>query len=98
MSIHHNLEAIKSVALHHAKEHECNYNIIIFNPDAAGNFNEAEGSTYEYVRDSYFDKPRPHAKLLHKTDDLLGINKKETESRPGKHFEDDGAYMDEIID
>lgn len=89
MSIYKNLEAIKTIALEYAKNHSCNYNIIISNPDKEGNFSEASGSTYEFVADSYFEKDRPNAKLLHKTDDLLGDL-----SREEKHFEDDGAYAD----
>ncbi|HEY0029152.1 MAG TPA: hypothetical protein VGC65_00225 [Bacteroidia bacterium] len=92
MEIHSNLEQLKLVAIEHAKAHGCNYNIIIHNPDAEGKFNEASGSTYEYVADSYFEKDRPNAKLLHRTDDLLGFSK--IESRPGKHFEDDGCYAE----
>lgn len=69
MSIYHNLQAIIDVALQAAKDHNCNYNIILANPNEEGNF--APGSTYEFVTDSYFEKPRPHVKLLYKTDDFL---------------------------
>lgn len=69
MDVHHDLEAITEVAKHHAKEHGVNYNIIIHNPDENGEFQD--GSTYEFVADSYFEKERPNVKLLHKTDDLL---------------------------
>lgn len=69
MSIHKNLELIKAVALHKAKEHGCNYNIILMNPDN-GMFKEGS-STYEFVRDSYFEKERTNCILLHKTDDLI---------------------------
>ena len=71
MNIHHNLPVITEVAKEQAKDHNCNYNIIISNPNAKGEFDANEGSTYEIVGDSYFEKPRPNAKLLHKTDDLL---------------------------
>ena len=71
MNIHHDLEAIKMVAIEDAKEHNCNYNIIIVNPNPQGIFDVNCGSTYEFVTDSYFDKPRPNAILLHKTDDLI---------------------------
>jgi hypothetical protein len=67
--IHHNLEAIKDVAISYAKEHQVNYNIILMNPDSDGKF--TMGSTYEYVADSYFEKERPNVILLHKTDDLI---------------------------
>jgi len=72
MSIHTNLEEIKAVAIYKAKEHNCNYNIIIHNA-VDGEFKEGE-STYEFVRDSYFETDRQNCVLLHKTDDL--INKK----------------------
>jgi hypothetical protein len=71
MSIHHNLEKIKTIAISYANEHDCNYNIILMNPNDTGEFDSEVGSTYEIVVDSYFEKPRPHAKLLFKTDDLL---------------------------
>lgn len=71
MNIHHDLEGIKLVAIDFAKEHNCNYNIILMNPNSQGKFDPSEGSTYEFVIDSYFDKPRPNAIILHKTDDLL---------------------------
>jgi hypothetical protein len=59
--IHKNLEAIVTIAKHDAKDHNCNYNIIISNP-VDGEF--GEGSTYEIVADSYFEKERPNSKLL----------------------------------
>ena len=66
MSIYHDFEAIKSMAQYHAKEHKVNYNVILMNP-VDGEF--GPGSTYEFVQDSYFNKERPNAKLLYKTDD-----------------------------
>lgn len=69
MSIHTNLEELKAVAIYKAKEHNCNYNIIIHNA-VDGEFKEGE-STYEFVRDSYFETDRPNCVLLHKTDDLI---------------------------
>lgn len=71
MNIHHNLEAIKDLAIESAKEHGCNYSVILVNPDENGKFNVEMGSTYEFVADSYFEKPRPNVILLHKTDDLI---------------------------
>ncbi len=71
MSAHHNLDTIKAVAISNARKHKMNYNIIIMNPDGDGNFDQASGSTYEMVADSYFSKERPNVKLLYKTDDLL---------------------------
>lgn len=73
MSIHTNLEELKAIAIYNAKQHNCNYNIIIHNA-VDGAFKEGE-STYEFVRDSYFETDRPNCVLLHKTDDL--INKRE---------------------
>ncbi len=70
MSIYHNLEQITLVSIHKAKEHNCNYNIIILNP-IDGKFDQEQGSTYEMVVDSYFEKDRPNAIILHKTDDLI---------------------------
>jgi len=60
--IHKDYEAIKSVAQYVAKEHNCNYHLIIFNPTEEGEF--GDGSTYEFVTDSYFEKERPNVKLL----------------------------------
>src|SRR3990167_7759455 len=71
MSIHHDFEKIKTVALEYAKGHNCNYNIIIHNPNYRGEFDLSAGSTYEFVIDNYFDTLRPNVILLCKTDDLL---------------------------
>lgn len=68
MSIHHNLKQIKLVADYYAQHHKCNYNVIILNPDSDGKYNREAGSTYEFVRDSYFEKDRPNAILIYKTD------------------------------
>lgn len=69
-SVYHNLEAMKMVAVSYAKEHDCNYNIILMNPNENGAYDPSLGSTYEMVRDSYFEKERPNVIILHKTDDL----------------------------
>lgn len=66
--IYKDKEAITEIAIHKAKEHGCNYNIILSNP-IDGEF--GDGSTYEFVADSYFNKERPNAILLAKTDDLI---------------------------
>ena len=66
--IYKDKEAITEIAIHKAKEHGCNYNIILFNP-IDGEF--GDGSTYEFVADSYFNKERPNVILLAKTDDLI---------------------------
>jgi len=73
MSIHHDIEAIKMLAIHQAVDHQVNYNIILMNPGEDGAFSFAAGSTYEMVTDSYFEKDRPNVKLLFKTDDLLKV-------------------------
>lgn len=71
MSIYHDLDAIKDVALSCAKEHQVNYNVILMNPDENGNFSRSAGSTYEFVRDSYFEKKRPNVIKLFTTDSVL---------------------------
>ena len=60
-TIHRNLEAVVIVAKHEAKEHNCNYNIILMNP-VEGELGDS--STYEMVTDSYFEKERPNVKLI----------------------------------
>lgn len=69
MSVYKNLEAMTDVALHNAKEHGCNYNVIIHN-HVDGDFHP-ERSTYECVTDSYFEKERPNVRLVYTTDDLM---------------------------
>lgn len=60
-TVHENLEAIIMIAKHEAKEHNCNYNIILMNP-VDGELGPS--STYEMVTDSYFEKERPNVKLI----------------------------------
>ena len=67
------LEKMKLVAMAYAKAQHCNYNIIILNPNGNGEFDLSDGSTYEFVKDSYFETERPNVVLLHKTDDLLKL-------------------------
>jgi len=55
MSIHHDLSMIEKIALHKANEHNCVYHIILMNPDEQGNFDLENGSTYEFVRESFFE-------------------------------------------
>lgn len=74
MSIYNNLDEMKMTAVHLAKKHNCNYNIIIMNHED-GAFNENGGSTYEMVRDSYFETERPNVVKLHDTDELIQIEK-----------------------
>jgi len=70
MSVHHNLQLLEKVALQKAKEHNCNYNIIIMN-HVNGLYDAEAGSTYEMVTDSYFEKERPYAIKLTDTNALL---------------------------
>ena len=79
MDIHHDLKSITLVALSYAKEHNVNYNIIMMN-HVDGKFSHSAGSTYEFVRDSYFEKERPFAVILHRTDDLIAEEQKLTTS------------------
>jgi hypothetical protein len=67
MSIYSNLEAMTEVAMYKAKEHNCNYNVIISN-HVDGDFVPGR-STYEMVADSFFNRERPNVVLLFKTDD-----------------------------
>ncbi len=97
MSIYHNLEQTKLVACEYAKNHNCNYNIIIMNPDVSGNFSLDNGSTYEMVIDSYFEKPRPNAKLLFKTDDLLKEEVDAEDKDIATKFPDDIYAQNEIM-
>lgn len=90
MSIYHNLEAIKAVAIDYTTKDGYNYNIILSNPNAKGEFDLEAGSTYEFVRDSYFNTPRPNVILLHKTKDLLQV---EEVSRLLDSFSSDSPYM-----
>lgn len=69
MSIYTNLDSIKKVAKFYSHQHSCRYNIILLNPDENGEFSFAAGSTYEYVRDTYFEKSRPHVIRICSTDD-----------------------------
>lgn len=64
---------MKQTAVHYAKEHKMNYNIVLMNPDSNGEFNKSEGSTYEFVLDSFFNKERPNVKKLFTTDELIKL-------------------------
>ncbi len=70
MSIHHDFEKIKALAIHYAKQSNCNYTVILMNPDENGNFSLDSGSTYEFVTDSYFERERPCVKVLFSTKEL----------------------------
>lgn len=74
MSIYHDIDEIKAMALHYARKFNCNYNVILHSPDKEGNFSLLAGSTYEFVSDSYFNKERPNVIILHRTDDLKNGN------------------------
>lgn len=58
-----------AVAVEKAKDHRCNYNIIIHNP--VDGWFKLGHSTFEMVADSYFEKERPNVLLVKKTDDIL---------------------------
>lgn len=90
MNIHHDLEAIKMVAIEETKNYGYNYNIIINNPNDKGEFDLSAGSTYEFVADSYFNTPRPNVILLHRTKDLLEV---EEVSRFLDSFSPEAPYM-----
>ena len=65
--IHRRLSDIVMVAKYEAKEHNCNYNIIVVNPVdnmEIVNGRIGPGATYEYVADSYFNKERSNVRLL----------------------------------
>jgi hypothetical protein len=68
--IHTDLRQIIQIALSYAKRDNCNYTILILNPNEKGEFDIASGSTYEFVRDSYFEKERTNIKILYTTDQL----------------------------
>lgn len=70
-NIRHNLSEMKEVALYYARQHRCNYNTILLNPNEDGEFDLKNGSTYENVVDSFFEKERPNATIVFKTDDVL---------------------------
>jgi len=59
------------MAIEATKNDGYNYNVILSNPNDKGEFDLSVGSTYEFVADSYFDKPRPNAIRLFRTNDLL---------------------------
>lgn len=69
MSVHHSETLMTAVAVEKAKEHRCNYNIIIHNP--VDGWFKLGHSTFEMVADSYFNKERPNVMLVKKTDDIL---------------------------
>lgn len=68
-SVYKDLEAMTMLAVHEAKAHGVNYNIIISNP-VNGVFDENQ-STYEMVADSYFEKERPNAVIVDTTDSII---------------------------
>jgi hypothetical protein len=82
MSMSKDLETITIAAIHYAKEHNCNYNIIIKNPEDKG---FGDDSTYEYVNDSYFDEDR-NCVILDRTDEILGLHKVEEYVEPKEEF------------
>lgn len=73
MGVYHNLGFMANIAIAKAKEHNCNYNIILHNHHN-GEFDKSKGSTYEMVADSYLEKDRDFVKLIAKTDDIKSAN------------------------
>jgi len=98
MSIYHNLEAMTQLALHEAREHNCNYNVILFNPDENGEFSLENGSTYEMVADSYFEKPRPNVKLITTTGEIMLQEAREAIENGIVSIETDGFPIHELMD
>jgi len=91
MNIHKDLEKITMIAMHYAKEHKCNYYIIMTNPDENGEFQDS--STYEYVAASYFEKERT-CKVISTTEELWSRE----EIEPGSPFKqiDHEAFINEV--
>lgn len=87
-SIYHDLDMTILLAKQYALDHGCNYNITIMNPNDKKEFDLNAGSTYEIVRDSYFEKDRPNAVLLHKTNDMIAPQEfiKKEENKDGDKF------------
>lgn len=98
MNIYQNLEAITQVALQYAKEHDCNYNIILMNPDENDEFSEANGSTYEMVADSYFDKERSNVKLITTTDEIILQEQLNKSSNDESKLDDDVSRLIGLFD
>lgn len=96
MSIYHDLELMKKVAIAKSKEHNCNYNIILRNP-IDGQFDASMGSTYEMVMDSYFEKERPNVIVLFKTDDLVRLESLKEGDHIAFGFNYNGGEPEEII-
>lgn len=95
-SIYKNLDHMIMIALHSAKEHDCNYNIILMNPTESGGFDDRL-STYEMVRDSYFEKDRPNVALLYRTDDLIRVENLTAGDHIAFGFNYNGGEPDEIV-
>ena len=102
MDVHHNLDMITEVAKLNAKDHNCNYTIILKNPDENGEFSMDKGSTYEFVADSYFNKERPNCKIIAKTDDLLEVKEVEEPLESpfdnSRRFVIENTYLNEARD
>jgi SEC-C motif len=98
MNIYHDLELMTEIALQKAREHNCNYNIILFNPDENGEFSAERGSTYEMVADSYFEKPRPNVKLITTTGEIMLQEAREAIENGLVSMETDGYDIHELMD
>lgn len=97
LNIYHDRKMMEQLAIHNAKEHGCNYNVILMNP-IDGKF--GDGSTYEFVADSYFEKERPNTILLDTTDNLIPKEANEgllDDDKPNRKFDGFDGF-DEAID
>ena len=96
MNIHKQLSAITEVALHYAKLHKCNYNIIMHNPDS-------DAYTYEYVTDSYIESGKhTNYELINTTDSILAesdinLNTSDSFNIESEDFSYRGISSDEYI-
>ena len=93
MSVYKDLNAITSVALHYAKEHNVNYNITIHN--AINDQFDPKESTYEFVADSYFEKDRPNCVIVDTTDDINErLKTEEDEKQPDPFILQGDEFLD----
>lgn len=90
-NIHKDYDAIKLYADHCSTEHNCNYNVIISNPDTNGEF--GAHSTYECVTDSYFEnktESERNCKIIYSTGTP-------TEENDFDNMFGDNVYMGEAL-
>jgi hypothetical protein len=98
MNIYHDLDLMTEISLQKAREHNCNYNVILYNPDENGEFSLENGSTYEMVTDSYFEKPRPNVKLITTTGEIMLQEAREAIENGTVSIETDGFPIHELMD